>query len=199
MTQVPGFQPGFANPVFDAQASFRTAMMAVARPGTVHDSRAHLEPPQPLHPATTALALALCDNDTPIWLDAGLAASAEVTTFLRFHTGARLVDTSADAAFAIISDPLNMPAWDTFALGTLEYPDRSTTLIVQVHTIADDRGWRLSGPGIKGETRFLAEPVPAGFLQRRADNHRLFPRGTDIFFAAGGRIAALPRTTRVLD
>ena len=90
-----------------------------------------------------------------------------------------------------------MPSWDELALGTLEYPDRSTTLIVQVETLDDTGSWRLTGPGIAGEAYLSAKPLPADFLMRLAENHRLFPRGIDLFLVAGDRIAALPRTTIV--
>jgi alpha-D-ribose 1-methylphosphonate 5-triphosphate synthase subunit PhnH len=189
--------PGFASPVFDAQATFRAAMLALARPGSVHDVGRGLEPPKPLAPSSAALALALCDNDTPLWLSAGLSESSAIQSFLRFHTGVRLVVAPSQAAFAIIADPLQMPAWDDFALGTLDYPDRSTTLIVQLETLQSGSGWRLEGPGIDGAAHLSAGPFPADVLQRLADNHRLFPRGIDLLLVAGNRVAALPRTTRV--
>jgi alpha-D-ribose 1-methylphosphonate 5-triphosphate synthase subunit PhnH len=197
MMQSERIAPGFANPVLDAHRVFRAAMMALARPGTVHHLVSALQPPQPLTCASGALALALCDNDTPIWLDARLSTEPAVTAFLRFHTGARLLGEPGAAAFAFVADPQNMPSWDKFAVGTLEYPDRSTTLVVQVETLDDTRGWRLTGPGIAGDASLRARPLPADFLVRLAENRRLFPRGIDLFLVAGDRVAALPRTTIV--
>jgi alpha-D-ribose 1-methylphosphonate 5-triphosphate synthase subunit PhnH len=194
--QDEALRSGFADPVFDAQATFRAAMTALAQPGTVHEITAALGPPHPLHVGTAALVLALCDNDTPLWLDRQTPAAE---TFLRFHTGAKLVSDASAAAFAIAADGRNIPSWNELAIGTLEYPDRSTTLIVQLDTLTNDNGWHLSGPGIKDEARLQARPLPGDFAQRLADNHRLFPRGIDLFLVAGSRIAALPRTTRVTD
>ena len=48
MMQSGGITPGFANPVLDAHRVFRAAMMALARPGTVHRLGCALQPPQPL-------------------------------------------------------------------------------------------------------------------------------------------------------
>ena len=112
MMQGEGLKPGFADPVFDAQGVFRAVMMALARPGTVHHLGVHLDPPQPLSRAAGALALTLCDNDTPIWLDARLSAAPAVKEFLRFRTGARLLAEPSEATFAIIADPQRLPAWD---------------------------------------------------------------------------------------
>jgi alpha-D-ribose 1-methylphosphonate 5-triphosphate synthase subunit PhnH len=197
MMQDGGIRLGFTNPVLDAHEAFRAAMMAMARPGTVHRLVTALQPPQPLSRAAGALALALCDNDTLIWLDAQLSAAPAVITFLRFHTGARLLSEPGAAAFAFVGDPTHMPSWDELAIGTLEYPDRSTTLVIQVETLDHTGSWRLIGPGIAGEACLWARPLPADFLARLAENRRLFPRGIDLFLVAGDRIAALPRTTIV--
>ena len=61
--------PGFADPVFDSQATFRAALDALARPGRVAALPPVLTPPAPLNPATAALCLTLADLDTPLWLD----------------------------------------------------------------------------------------------------------------------------------
>ncbi|TXN62799.1 phosphonate C-P lyase system protein PhnH, partial [Methylobacterium sp. WL6] len=79
---------GFADPVHDAQGTFRTLMDALARPGRIGRLASDLYPPAPLTPELAAVALALTDADTPVWLDAPLAANPAVAAFLRFHTGA---------------------------------------------------------------------------------------------------------------
>ena len=91
-----------------------------------------------------------------------------------------------------------IPGFEAFALGTLEYPDRSTTLVIPVDE--PRRGsavGRLTGPGIAGEARLHAGPLPAASSAGLAENPALFPRGVDIVFVCGDRIAALPRTTVV--
>jgi alpha-D-ribose 1-methylphosphonate 5-triphosphate synthase subunit PhnH len=188
---------GFERPVQDSQAVFRSVMMAMARPGTIRDMAAVLSPPGEMAPAAAALALALCDFETPVWLDPALAADPEVPAFLRFHTGAPIVDAPASAHFAFLSRGAEIPEFETFALGTAEYPDRSTTLVIDVENLAEDSGWRLTGPGIAGASRLSAGPLPSDFAARLADNRGLFPRGLDIVFVCDERLAALPRSTFV--
>jgi alpha-D-ribose 1-methylphosphonate 5-triphosphate synthase subunit PhnH len=140
-----------------------------------------------------AVLLALCDFETPVWLDAALLDSAGVRELLRFHTGARLVATPGEAAFAVISDPVRMPPLSAFAQGTADYPDRSTTLIIGVRSVSRE-GWRLEGPGIDGHVHFSAAPLPADFTDQVRANRAAFPRGVDVLLVAEGAIAALPRS-----
>ncbi|HLW92323.1 MAG TPA: phosphonate C-P lyase system protein PhnH [Roseiarcus sp.] len=190
-------QRGFADPARESQQIFRAAMDAMARPGTIKTITTGLAPPPPLSPAAAALALTLADYETPVWLDASLAASMEVASFLRFHAGASIVSSPEEAAFALAASPEVLPALDSFALGTIDYPDRSTTLILQVETLRAGDGWRLSGPGVPGGVRFHAAPTPAGFVPQREALRSLFPRGIDCFFVAGAALAALPRTAKL--
>ncbi|MCS0493873.1 phosphonate C-P lyase system protein PhnH [Ancylobacter sp. MQZ15Z-1] len=192
---------GFRDPVFDAQASFRAAMWALARPGTPCPLDVALAPPAPLAPEAAALVLALCDYETPLWLDAPLSAVPEVAAFLRFHAGAPLVGEPGEARFALIADPRAMPGFEAFAQGTPEFPDASATLIVQIEGFTDehftDGGFMLEGPGIEGSVRFGAAPLPADFVARMAANRALFPRGVDLLLAGAGHVAGLPRSVTV--
>jgi alpha-D-ribose 1-methylphosphonate 5-triphosphate synthase subunit PhnH len=128
---------GFADPVFDAQSVFRAVMDAMARPGSVMPVRLLAAPPAPLSATAAAAALTLCDHDTPLWLDPSLAGSDAVRSWLAFHTGAPLVDAAGEAAFALVADPVELSSLAEFAQGTQEYPDRSTTVILQVDSVAN--------------------------------------------------------------
>jgi alpha-D-ribose 1-methylphosphonate 5-triphosphate synthase subunit PhnH len=173
-------------------------MNAMARPGSRCSLRTDLDRPRPLTAPAAALVLALCDFETPVWLDPPLSAEAGVAEFLRFHTGARLVAVPAEAAYAVVSDAARMPPLAAFAQGTPEYPDRSATLVVQVREMRAG-GWKLEGPGIPGHALFSAAPLPAGFVAQLQANRAGFPCGVDIFFADGTEIAALPRSTHVTE
>lgn len=191
--------PGFADPVHDAQGTFRAVMDALARPGLPRRLEAGLEPPAPLTPELAAIALALTDADTPVWLDSGLAAAPEVAAYLRFHTGAPLTDDPARAAFALIRDPARCPPFVRFALGTPAYPDTSTTLVLALHTITAGEGLRLTGPGIDGTTRIALAPLPERFVAQLAGNRAGFPLGIDLILTAPGRVSGLPRSTAVTE
>src|SRR5690348_14193487 len=187
---------GFAEPVLAAQTTFRTVMDAMARPGTVQ-SLTGVAAPAPLSPTAAAIALTLLDYETPFWLDAPLAAAGEVARFISFHTGARVTGDPADAAFAFVAAPAAAPPFASFAQGTLEYPDRSTTLVLEVAQLAEGKGMVLCGPGILGTRRLAASPLPADFLAQLAENRTRFPRGVDILLASADAVAGLPRSLHV--
>jgi len=125
----------FADPVRDAQAAFRAVMNAMARPGSVQPIASLAGAPAPLGPTAAAIAVALADYETPLWLDPALAAAPDVGAWLTFHTGARIIAEPARAAFALIADGAALADLETFAQGTDIYPDRSTTLILQVASL----------------------------------------------------------------
>jgi alpha-D-ribose 1-methylphosphonate 5-triphosphate synthase subunit PhnH len=188
---------GFADPVFNAQTVFRAVMDAMARPGTILSLPGLARPPSLLSVAAGAIILALCDNDTPLWLDPALQASAAVKSWLGFHTGAPLANTPADAHFALIASPAEMMALDGFSQGTQDYPDRSTTLILQVSDLTSGAPLLLAGPGIEASATIAPAQTPRHFVEQWKQNNQRFPRGIDIILAAPNGLACLPRTTRI--
>ena len=90
-----------------------------------------------------------------------------------------------------------MPPFEEFSVGSMEYPDRAVTLVLQVDRLSDNGGFCLSGPGIKGSRALSAAPLPADFAMRMRANRALFPRGLDVIFASDWMLAALPRTVHV--
>ena len=189
--------PAFDDPALASQAVFRTVMEALARPGLPRPLASKLSVPSPLSKTAAAVALTLLDYETPFWLDHGLAAAGEVAAWLTFHTGAPQTTDSARATFGFVSDPAAMPPFDAFSSGSLEYPDRSTTLIVQVASIEHGDALALSGPGIAGTRRFSAQPLPPDFRARLVANRETFPRGLDLILVTQDAVAALPRSVRV--
>jgi alpha-D-ribose 1-methylphosphonate 5-triphosphate synthase subunit PhnH len=189
--------PAFDDPALASQTVFRTVMEALARPGRPRPLWSPLSAPPPLSKTAAAVALTLLDYETPFWLDPRLAAADEVAAWLRFHAGAPLTTDSSQAAFAFVCDPAAMPAFEAFAPGSLEYPDRSTTLVVQVASFGQGEELALSGPGIAGTTSFSAQPLPADFRARLIANREMFPRGIDLFLVSEDAVAALPRSIRI--
>ncbi len=188
---------GFADPVHQAQATFRTLMDALARPGRIGRLASDLDPPPPLTPELAAVALTLVDADTPVWLDATLAANPAVAAFLRFHTGAPIVAEPAGAAFALIADPAACPPFPDFAQGSPDYPDTAATLVLAVDRLSED-GPGFAGPGIRGLVHLGAAPLPADWPMRLAANQDAFPRGLDLVLTAPGVVAGLPRSSRLV-
>jgi alpha-D-ribose 1-methylphosphonate 5-triphosphate synthase subunit PhnH len=189
---------GFADKFLAAQSTFRSVMEAMARPGSVQQITASLGTPAPMMHGAAAIALTLFDHDTPIWLDAKFSETNVVARWLKFHSSAPVVTDSSIASFALIGDAAAFPDLNRFAFGTNEYPDRSTTLILQVESLTQGREYRLSGPGIDGIALLRATIAPKDLFDRLAINATLFPRGIDVVLVADDAIVAIPRTTRLV-
>ncbi|MBB4361763.1 alpha-D-ribose 1-methylphosphonate 5-triphosphate synthase subunit PhnH [Bradyrhizobium sp. CIR18] len=199
MTTIAELPPGFADKVLSAQSTFRSVMDAMARPGSVQRIVPGAGAPDRMMRGTAAIALTLFDHDTPLWLDARLAESPNVVKWLKFHTGAPVVQDSSIASFALISDGGALPPLERFALGTSEYPDRSTTVILQVDSLDSGRSFELRGPGIDGTAMLNASIKPFDLFERMHINEALFPRGIDVVLVADDAVVAIPRTTRIVS
>jgi alpha-D-ribose 1-methylphosphonate 5-triphosphate synthase subunit PhnH len=198
MTTIAELPAGFADKVLSAQSTFRSVMDAMARPGSVQRVVAVAGAPAAMMRGTAAIALTLFDHDTPLWLDPLMAESPELTKWLRFHTGAPVVADSSICGFALIGDPRALPGLDRFAFGSNEYPDRSTTLILQVGSLTQGATFELRGPGIDGSAVLQAAIEPADLFERLEINQALFPRGIDVVLVHDDTIVAIPRTTRLV-
>ncbi|MDP3317252.1 MAG: phosphonate C-P lyase system protein PhnH [Devosia sp.] len=188
---------GFSDLVLGAQNVFRATMEALARPGQPQGIGTDAAPPAPMTPELGAMALTLCDHDTPVWLDPVLRSSEAVTAWIAFHCGAPITDDIGEAAFALVTDAALLPRLDSMGQGTDEYPDRSTTVVLAAGL--NETAVVLKGPGINGELRTIL-PLPAGdFLAQWADNRARFPRGVDLLLVRNGTVIGLPRTTRISE
>lgn len=158
LTSKAGLDGGFDDVPTKSAGVFRAVLDAMSHPGTMQSTMqnrpTNLHPPAPLSPTCAAVILTLVDNDTPLWLAPEFMGS-NVVQYMKFHTGAVLVENAADAAFAafLASD---IPDLNQFQSGTVEYPDRSATMIIQIdgHGVASPIN--LGGPGIEHRQKFSA-------------------------------------------
>jgi alpha-D-ribose 1-methylphosphonate 5-triphosphate synthase subunit PhnH len=185
--------PAFVDPVAQSQLAFRALLDAIARPGTIVTLPEPAGAPEGLSPAQAAIALALADGDAAVWLGGGTVAAR---SWIAFHTGAPQAAEPSQARFAFADKPAVLPPLDAFALGTDAYPDRATTLAVEVPGLAAGGPLTLSGPGIQGVARATIALLDS-FWTARAALAEIFPRGIDLFLTDGARVLGLPRTTIV--
>ncbi|MEL6574269.1 MAG: phosphonate C-P lyase system protein PhnH [Pseudomonadota bacterium] len=185
------YEGGFADPAPQSAAAFRAALEALARPGRI-ERIGGCRPPAGLSPAAGGLLLSVADADTPVWVPEG---AEDIAAWTLFHTGAPRALRRGDAAFAAGSWDALMPLTD-WPEGTADYPDRATTLIVDVPSLEGGDALRLSGPGIKGATE-VAPMLPREAVAALAANRARFPLGVDLYLAAGEAVMGLPRSTRV--
>lgn len=183
-------QAGFADPVGESQACFRAVLDAFARPGSIHEAGASLDPPVPLDQATAAALLTLVDGDTPLWLD---EAAEAAWGWLAFHCGA-VRAARADAAFGLV---IGAVALEGFGAGSDDAPEDGATVVVQVAALGAGRRLRLSGPGLEHPVVFAVDGLGEGFVAAWAANHGRYPLGVDVVLCAGDRLAALPRSVVV--
>lgn len=197
-TVAPTLKRAFAAPVEESQTVFRAILRAMSYPGTLQSIEVDLQPFPGLSMASVAVILALADRDTPIWLSPDIAPTG-VSEYLRFHCGSPITTEPNEAAFAMARADSHLPSLTLFNPGTDQYPDRSTTVILEATTLAEGSGVTLSGPGIKSPRTFDAGSVPTRLWADRAALQSHFPRGIDMIFTCGDRLAALPRTTRTQE
>jgi alpha-D-ribose 1-methylphosphonate 5-triphosphate synthase subunit PhnH len=182
--------PGFVDPVAEAQACFRSVLNAMSCPGRIV-AMAHSIAAPPLDPATAAVLLTLVDADVSLWLDEALSPSWD---WLAFHAGVVVASTLGQAAFLCVTALPRLT--DVFA-GTDAAPETAATVILQVPALTHGPRLTLYGPGLEAPTVIAPQGLPADFVSQWEGNHRLFPRGVDLLLCAGGAFLALPRSVRI--
>ena len=194
-----GLDGGFADPVLQSQSCFRAIMDALANPGTVENFTQSAAAHGPLTSPLASILLTLTDQDTPIWLADSLRGPAGVEPFVAFHTGAPVVLQPGKAMFAFATSADELPRLDQFGLGTQEYPDRSTTIVLAVSALTGGPELIIRGPGIKDHGHISPVGLPGDFVAQWAVNRELFPRGIDLLLVADGAVLGLPRSTRITE
>lgn len=192
------FDGGFANPVFASQAIFHGLMHGFSTPGSVTNLGHGACGPHPLNAAASAILLTVADYDTPVWIEEAQARQ-DVGAWLTFHSGAPLAQEPAAARFVLLSEATDVSQWQTYACGTMEYPDRSATLILPVGSISGGRALELTGPGIETNRIIAPSGLPAGFVEAMWRNTADYPLGFDVILVCEAEAIALPRTTRIRE
>lgn len=196
--QNPVFDGGFADPVFASQDIFRAVMDAISRPGTVIDLGRRAIGPSPLSAAASAILLTLADYDTPVWFEAASEAH-DAAAWLTFQTGAPVAQEQAKAGFVVLSEVSATAQWQNFARGTMDYPDRSATLLLPVSSLYGGASLKLSGPGIETTATIAPAGLPEDFVEVMKANAASYPLGFDLILVCDAEAIALPRTTRILE
>lgn len=196
LTNKASLDGGFEDVATESAGMFRAVLDAMSHPGTMQSQLTNLTPPAPLLPTCAAVILTLIDNDTPLWLAPELMGD-DVVRYLKFHTGAALVNQASDAAFAVFLAS-EIPDLNQFQAGTPEYPDRSATMIIQIDGHGDTAPVNLSGPGIERKQEFSVPGLDEGFWRKVRSNNNRFPLGLDFVFCLSDAIAACPRSSAIM-
>ncbi|MBE9139935.1 phosphonate C-P lyase system protein PhnH [Nodosilinea sp. LEGE 07088] len=188
LTQLPGFR----DPVHQAQHTFRVLLDCLAHPGTLGAIEVDLEAPEELALACAATCLTLLDLETLVWLQPSLSETAR--RWLQFHTGCRLTADPQRAKFALVVEAATCPPLASFALGTPDYPEDATTVLLQLPSLTAGESVSLRGPGIR-DRQVISPALPQGFWPQWQGNQRHYPLGVDVFCLASTQVMALPRSS----
>ncbi len=176
--------------------AFRAILDAMARPGQPRLLPCLVEELTPAHATSLSILLSLGDHLTSIYLDSEFKLP-EIEKLIRFHTGSRLTDDCASADFALLSAGTAGEHLDQWKLGTLEYPDQSTTLIFQTASFTTGLPVEFAGPGLKAPMVAHIADMSSAFWVARAKANAGFPLGLDMIFASPDQILGCPRSSTV--
>ena len=173
------------------QQAFRAVLDGFARPGT-------LVPAQ--QPSAVLMFLsAVLDESVSLADPLGLVGT-DARRLLLAPTA-----PEAQARFVLLDGRRPPDAGFQPALGTLESPELSATLVLTVDALSDASThsdaavvMQLQGPGVPGTRVLAVTGLHPDWLARRAAWVGAYPLGVDIVLAAPDALVALPRTTRIV-
>jgi alpha-D-ribose 1-methylphosphonate 5-triphosphate synthase subunit PhnH len=185
--------------VHDTQRVFRGLLHALSFPGSIGSIREATEGIEvwaSLGTPLAGIALTLLDAETTFCL---WPRSALKEQDLLAHLTYARPQPPENAQFHFVpagGDVLE--AARSAATGTFVEPHRGATLVLEAGEITPEGPWLLEGPGIKSTARLGVSGIDAAFIRLRAERCSEYPLGIDVFIVDSvGRLAALPRTTRV--
>ena len=185
MTTVAELPAGFADKVLSAQSTFRSVMDAMARPGSVQriaavagapaadDARHRRDRADAVRSRYAGLARCAGCRRRPMSPNGSSSTPARLSSRI-----------PSICSFALIGDRASAAGARSLRVRQHEYPDRSTTLILQVESLTQGPAFELRGPGIDGTAVLRATIQPTDLFERLAINATLFPRGIDVVLVA---------------
>lgn len=200
----PGSVAGVDPRTIGTQQTFRVALAAMTTPGRILQLTWDPELSHDLAGPDrwlAALLLALADHEVSVAFDLGGRSGVFAGEIGRW-TRAGVAD--AEAADMVVVDAATMAPGLPARLrrGSLQYPDDSALLIIQVERLAASGGegvaLDLSGPGVDGRIGFLVTGLSDGVIASRDLAVSQYPTGIDLLLVdREGRITGIPRTSAV--
>ncbi len=189
--------------VFDAQLHFRIILDAMAKPGIIKTiDGVKINPPQGIHHASSLIGFALLNADT--CFSSVQLNQKEIAEYLLLNTGAPFVtEASADFIFMDGMQPAELIA--SIKFGTLEYPENSATIIIDVEEISDSMNEGslsliLSGPGIENQHRVFIKGMGEQIISFRSEVNAEYPLGIDMILTdLNNRMICIPRTSKIVQ
>lgn len=173
--------------------AFRNLLQAMARPGTVRALAGGVGGGEA---ALDLLLDCVLDGESSLAvLDGPEAPLAEAAGR---RNGCRRTEAGS-ADFVLAGPEGGGSRLASLRLGEPDYPDRSATVVYRVARLEEAGGsWKWTGPGIADEIRPLVEGLPDAEWHHLRMVNSVYPMGVDcVFVDKAGRIAAMPRSTRL--
>jgi alpha-D-ribose 1-methylphosphonate 5-triphosphate synthase subunit PhnH len=176
-----------------AQAVFRAALQALARPGQISTFPEGADFPVGAARHAYALLLALADQEVTL---AVTGADEPTTRFASLGTGSRLVPVPQAEYLLAVEDPGALLL--QLHRGTLETPEDGATAIIAVEELGGEGlRLRLAGPGIPGTNTLAVRGISPATVAARNEACQDYPLGIDLFLVdREGRCVGIPRTTQ---
>ncbi len=170
--------------------TFRTLLQGMSHPGKIY-------PLTNLSGAKSAAVMLLgCLMDHEVRFT--VIDDPELESVLAHDTGG-LRSAPEDADCVIVCNGTTGGRLACFRRGSLEYPDTGATVLYLVAELKEESGGvTLSGPGVAGTAMLRISGLHPDELQLLKSVNSEFPQGVDaIFLDRGGRIACIPRSSRI--
>ena len=186
---------GFKNKTFESQEAFHLILQATANPGKKVKFMNHNYSQEDLHISSVNIIFTLLDLDTNVFIQS--AQENTISNFIKLHTGSPITKNKVESDFAVVTD--GDLDFDSFNEGLDQYPDKATTLIIQIQSMSQGEDFVLSGPGIKNSNRITLSGIPHNFKEKVNANSSKFPLGVDIFLTCKNELISLPRTIKIIN
>jgi alpha-D-ribose 1-methylphosphonate 5-triphosphate synthase subunit PhnH len=174
----------------DSQATFRSFLDAMSRPGSVRP----LSLPDPAVPPPLLLALALADVGTTL---AVIGPDADEWGFAAVRaTGATLVGSHL-ADHVVFLRPPAPHELRALRRGTADRPELGALVALPAGGFESGHPIRLSGPGVPDVAVLRSEGLPVEVFETLASINADFPCGIDTLLLAPTWLAAIPRSSTI--
>lgn len=187
--------------VHDTQEIFRMILDCMAKPGTISELSSIVEPLSErvgCSPAMFSQAITLLDGEVSFHIIG--ENNARVESYFSSLTFSKEAPLSEANYIFILKDAAPEKIQEVFRKvdkGTLENPDQSATILIEVERLSNNRQLVFTGPGIQKS----AHAEIAGYehwLAVRAEKNREYPLGVDlILMDSNSKLMCIPRTTRI--
>jgi alpha-D-ribose 1-methylphosphonate 5-triphosphate synthase subunit PhnH len=176
-------------------ATFRVILQATSHPGKGFALPASQENTS-RQAAMIRMLSCLMDNEVTFTVIGDVGDN--MADALAFHTGSARAGI-VEADFILARQGTTDGLLTLIKRGTLEYPDKGATVLYLIDDIVDEGGTTaLTGPGINGAVSPLFIGLDAGELACLRKANAEYPLGVDaVFLDKQGRIACIPRSTRI--